>query len=617
MVTASKRLSIVENPVKGFFDPVTLASELTIVLKHSKKNTPRTASEEKLSLAKAKSSRVANVRQNVIADFQSTHPHITKTHLTRRQSANHPVCLHPCLLRAIVRKLYPDGGVHVDCEDVDWITTRAPRLPSAPEGPSTSRGAEDREDCDASDSPQSSGLPESPEDPISEQYPSEAHGGDDTALASSFTDEWNQGGLNIVQLGSTRDPVPNHDPNHGRNQNDGLVVPDDVDHDGNHDIDRASDRKWWTEVGEVCPSVFDVPPPWSAGAQDRLLMCDLPNDVILTVDPVTGLVRATDISTYFGKRINYWLRLGINSNDNEGTRGMAFALAADLNTNTESLVYCVLDRTSSSTWVHIEMVVNLASWCSPAFSIHVSKLVVRYHGGQITTEESTRAADRLNATMRPASPQNQDRSIVPRVPANSSSHRLARTVARNQSARGPSDVRDVPIPKHLLTQTGVYIGAWGVVNDGTISPWWHLKFGKASEQPVTSRIRSHYNEKPYNFVLLFIAGCEGGLCHVVENAMKHMAAKILRLENVANSDEEFKVPIESLTQTVNALAEEIKRRHRDIICLAEDEPADVALEKERLASKERVDIKRYALDKIMLIGDEQARTRAISAVLNH
>jgi hypothetical protein len=163
----------------------------------------------------------------------------------------------------------------------------------------------------------------------------------------------------------------------------------------------SSNMMWWTRISS--DSKFEGVPPWDSRAQHRLIRCDLPHGVELTIDPITGLVRATDTTNHFDKRISYWVRIRIASNDDEGTRGLAYALAEELQTTTKSLVYCVVNAPPrTSTWIHIQMIVNPSCWCSPAYSVHVSKLVTRYHSGQLTTEQSIEAVAAVNASMRPA-----------------------------------------------------------------------------------------------------------------------------------------------------------------------------------------------------------------------
>jgi hypothetical protein len=560
MAPASKKLTVVENVSIGFFDPITLASEIDLALKTPRRTAERTEEEAKKAFVKARSNRVNRIRKIVTEKFIADNPHMQSSDLVRQNTPNHPVCMHARLLGAMVCAIYPHGGVHVEDDDAVWIATRAPALPSAPACSANSVG-EDIGDDEPMDEPM------------------------DEATGVRWVDG---AGGPLLDRGVTAEQV-------------------------HHQTD---DRRWWTDINtDGDPGGFAALPPWTPGAQARLIICDLPHGIRLTLDPVTGLVRATDIVSYFDKRITRWLNLGIGSNDDEGTRGLAFALAADLNTTTKSLVYCLSNGVHAATWIHIQMVVNLATWCCPAFSVHVNKVVMRFHSGQLTTQESQEAACALNATMRPASDADGASTSIETAPvaASSSAHRLVRTNARRRSVRGPETVRDIPIPRHLLTATGVYIGAWGVVDDEGGARWWHLKLGKAAEQSVTMRVRSHYAERPHTFVLLFVAGCDGGLCHVVEGALKHMAARVLGLPNVGNSDEEFKVPEDALAGTVDALTDDVGRRHGDLLTLASDAPVDSEIKKYRIESQERV--KKYALDQIMKISDEQARDRAIASVL--
>ena len=549
IVMASKKLTIVENTTPGFFDPVSLASEVHISLKPTRSGQARTASEERLAYSKARSTYVARCRKSVLDAFLLANKHVRAIDLERRVSANHPVCMHPLLIGETVKKLYPNGGVHVEEADVAWISGRAPVLPPR-----------DVEDCAEEDAQRS---------------------------------------LNDTE------PSTDHDEDRATNRTGSLILDSRV---------VGSSRRWWTDTSQDdISNDFTCTPPWHSSSRQRLVNFDLPR-VNLTVDPETGLVRASDITTHFDARMNYWLHLGISSNDDQGTRGLAFALANDMRTTPNKLVYCTTRGPNVSTWVNIHLAVDLARWCSPTFSVHVNKVLLRYHSGQITSDESHSAARAVNASIRSPEVEGDDIPTLVKTPASSSNHRLVRATARRQSTRGPRDVRDIPIPHHLLTTTGVYIGAWGVVDDGSDAPWWHLKIGKASEQPVTMRVRAHYAEKPHTFVLLFVAGCDGGLCHAVELALKHQAARVMGLASVANSDEEFKVPVDALDRTVGDLKDEVCRRHGDILTLDSDVPAAFDVEKCRIEAHEQT--KRYALDQILRMSDDAARDRAIHSVLH-
>jgi len=53
------------------------------------------------------------------------------------------------------------------------------------------------------------------------------------------------------------------------------------------------------------------------------------------------------------------------------------------------------------TWVHHQVAIHLAMWCSPVFAVAVTDLVTRYLTGRVTTEESQEAARRLNEHVNP------------------------------------------------------------------------------------------------------------------------------------------------------------------------------------------------------------------------
>ena len=369
--------------------------------------------------------------------------------------------------------------------------------------------------------------------------------------------------------------------------------------------------RWYTDSDlDEWRSDFPEGAPWEACAYRRIVRCKLPHDITLNIDPVSGLVRASDISTYFGKRMTYWLRLGIHSNDNEGTRGLAYALASELETVPSKLT-CAVTSNPRSTWVHIKMVVSLASWCCPAFSLHVSNIVMRYHSGELTGEESAEAARSVQKSMEQEVAQSTSMARPP-VLTKSVQNRLVRTRARENSVRAPQ-VHDMAIPRHLLTATGVYIGVFGLVSEQGLASFWHLKIGKACEQPVTSRIKNHYAEHPYTFVLLYITGCDGSLCHIAESALKHICSKVLRLPRVGSSEEEFKVGSDMLEQTVEELITELNRRHGDILTRPEDVPEDESIVKYRIDKE--AEFKRYAFDQILKNGDAAARERAIASII--
>jgi hypothetical protein len=95
--------------------------------------------------------------------------------------------------------------------------------------------------------------------------------------------------------------------------------------------------------------------------------------------------------------------------------------------------------------------------------------------------------------------------------------------------------------------------------------------------------------------------------------MKHLLGHVLNLPHVGNSDEEFKVPVDQLDNVLERLAEELKRRHGDVLVLSDDVPVSGEVEKHRITTE--CEFKKYAFDQVLKISDEHARERAIAAML--
>jgi hypothetical protein len=163
---------------------------------------------------------------------------------------------------------------------------------------------------------------------------------------------------------------------------------------------------------------------------------------------------------------------------------------------------------------------------------------------------------------------------------------------------------DFAIPKHLLHQTGVYMGAWGsVTSEGKLCA--HLKLGKAVEQSVYGRVKDHYSERPHTFVLLYMAGCDGSVCHFLEAAMKHVALAVLKLQPLGNSREEFIVDVDFLQEVVAQVVAQLEQRHADILTRAEDVPApDRALHTVEFFAK------------LIARADDAARARALTEAMS-
>jgi hypothetical protein len=92
----------------------------------------------------------------------------------------------------------------------------------------------------------------------------------------------------------------------------------------------------------------------------------------------------------------------------------------------------------------------------------------------------------------------------------------------------------------------------------------------------------HINEKPWTFVLLFVAGCSSRRCAVVEKTMKRIIEKEQGFELVGNSKEEFLVPPGRMLEVAAEIEAGITREHRDLLTLASDVPVDMNIELEKL-----------------------------------
>lgn len=677
MSAQSTKLRVVENITRGFFDPITLASEIEIAL-HDNDNAKLSVKDRRM---KALSLRVGRARQQVIKRFCAANAHVEAKLLTRRNSKNHPVTMHACLLGKMVDALYPFGDVHVDKDDALWLLRRAPTLPGPPASPaegetgaSAHAGCRSTTDSNIAGAPQDQNRhgPSSPtEDDDAKEEPrsailhsllNEEQDVRDIALAKASKSQ--PSGAIIPDPDDTRGPrfpILVSVANEERHARDG--VPSKISSPQNSDVtglgqDETEDqnranlhsmlnnagedddlqgaqeasyatslasgegtkpRRWWTEVtyNEVSPDFGKLPPPWDMSARPRLVTCSLPHNVKLTLDPETGLVRATDICMAFDRQVVRWLLLGANSNGLDGTISLANALASDIGTTPAKLVY-VANGKQGGTWVHIHLIVDLASWCCKPFALHVSKVVMRYHSGQMTAEDSRGARTALNCSLSDSyadTPSSSNATQV--VPTKSPAHRLVRTTARSNSRRAPDTCQDVPIPRHLMSTTGVYAGAWGIVKENN-KEFYHFKVGIAPDQPVTCRIKAHYAEKPATFVLLFIAGCDSSVCRAIEWTMKHLLSHILGLPRLGNSDEEYKVPVAELEDILARLGEELRRRHSDVLTFGDDLPINNDLEKHRVTCEYKSDceLRKFAFEHALKMSDEHARDRAIASILN-
>jgi hypothetical protein len=109
--------------------------------------------------------------------------------------------------------------------------------------------------------------------------------------------------------------------------------------------------------------------------------------VIAEMRTSDGYVDATKLCRLGGK-------LWANYFQNDKTTAFLEALNSDIGPITE-LVSTKRGGAGQVTWVHPQVAINLAMWVSPAFGVAVTRLVLRYASGQVTTAESQAVAARI------------------------------------------------------------------------------------------------------------------------------------------------------------------------------------------------------------------------------
>ena len=325
-----------------------------------------------------------------------------------------------------------------------------------------------------------------------------------------------------------------------------------------HENITAGAVTWWTQGEDASAWWHAAAPRIQTTHQLRasLTAVDLPCNVVLQIHRGSGMVRGSDIAVSAGKQIVKWC-------GHTCTRNVAQAVSEKYQVVLKDLAVVVPNGVWQGTWVHMCMVNDLARWCNPVYAVHTDDIVMRFFNGTLTTEESQAARATVDAsastpmaTPIPA-PQSEDgRSIV-----------NARRRVRSTSVRIP--IKGVPIPKHLMHMTGIYMGVWGSVEcAGASEQTAHFKLGKSVDQPVVARINQHYAEKPHTFQLLYVAGAEAGFCNQLELAMKN-AMRALGHQQIANSHEEYYVPLSALSCAVEHVTKWVHDHHSDMLVTAD------------------------------------------------
>ncbi|GAQ87939.1 hypothetical protein KFL_003890100 [Klebsormidium nitens] len=123
-----------------------------------------------------------------------------------------------------------------------------------------------------------------------------------------------------------------------------------------------------------------------------------------------GYVSATKMCQSAGKMWGHY-------NAVEGNVAFRTALATSLHTPIADLVQSITNGPlyQRGTWVHPQLAIHLASWCSPTFAVKVTALVLRYLTGQVTTEESRAAAKTVAERAVPPEETDEDSRALKRL----------------------------------------------------------------------------------------------------------------------------------------------------------------------------------------------------------
>ena len=567
------RLVVAENEQRGFFDPIQLCKPMLLHISQGACTRDRTALEIERAKSRALSKRVQVLRKDVVKDFLDSHGWVLESELTAQNTKRHPLCIHAALLDAFVKRAFPKSDHFVLDGDATWLSSRAPCLPSRPQG-------SEQENTAAFDA--------TPEHEVgAPEHEDSAPRGNAILHSQEHESEG--------ALAQTSAPLP---------------------------VARTQDIPWWSVV---CASLDDpgqrleggLVPPWIASTQSRLLTMELPFGLRMTLDPMSGLVRATDVAAVYNKQAVRWLNLGLNDPSNTtGTRGVAHALAATMEKEVSELVYCV-SGANAGTWIHVRLMFHFAGWCHPPLAVHVNDIALRFYAGQLTTEHSQAAFRGVASTVQPCGESEADGQDVSE-PSSAGQNRITRRVD-NQRAR----IRDTAvyaehltsfdIPMHLSFATGVYIANFGIVRNRNGELRIHLKVGKAVEQPVTYRVRDHHNERPRTFQLTWMAGVDASVCWMVEDTMKRVARRCYegrpQLEAVGNTNEEWLVPLGQYAEVHDCVKNAVMQEHRSLITSAGQVPSHA---KDTLdIQKHRYDGQLRLLQALVNSGDLTTSTRAM------
>jgi hypothetical protein len=112
-------------------------------------------------------------------------------------------------------------------------------------------------------------------------------------------------------------------------------------------------------------------------------------NIITEINLTNGYVNATALCKSAGKVWNNYFQI---------KRTKDFLKELDLHDDKSScpLVMSKKGGNNKGTWVHPNVAIDLANWCSPKFQVAVVLLVNKYMSGELTTEESVRVSELAN-----------------------------------------------------------------------------------------------------------------------------------------------------------------------------------------------------------------------------
>ena len=113
-----------------------------------------------------------------------------------------------------------------------------------------------------------------------------------------------------------------------------------------------------------------------------------------------GFICATKMCHSAGKTWSNYYQL---TSTHEFIQSLANSLGPLANTSGNQLVDTIVNGPLSmhGAWVHPQLAIHLAAWCSPTFAVKVTALVVRYLTGQVSTAESQAAAQLIRERSAP------------------------------------------------------------------------------------------------------------------------------------------------------------------------------------------------------------------------